>query len=97
MNQLPELDIMRYSFTIVNTGEGADYHVEGKFNMDGKSKDMIRAGFTLKSVHGYRLLDPSLIFFMMKPMMHPESINGARSVYEVILMHLGRTSRILYI
>lgn len=42
------IDIRRYSFTIINTGQGINYHPSGQYNMDNTPKDMIRAGFTLK-------------------------------------------------
>ena len=37
---------------------------------------------------GYRLLNPSLIFFLIKPLVTREKVNGPSSIYEVVIPHL---------
>ena len=41
------LDRRRFIFTIVNTGEGGEYHPQAKTNSDGIPKRVVRAGFSV--------------------------------------------------
>jgi len=83
-----EVDRRRFTFTIVNTGDGLQFHSREFVTEDGTVKERARS-FVLRRVCGYRLLDPSLIFFLLKQNLSSESFHGPRSIYDIVVMHLS--------
>lgn len=83
-----DVDRRRFTFTVVNTGEGLQFHSRDFVTDDGTTKERARS-FVLRQVCGYRLLDPSLIFFLLKQNLSSQSYHGPRSIYDVVVMHLA--------
>ncbi len=90
-----ELARRRYTFTIVNTGAGLQYHASrearrrGDGSVDPEPKRMHQQGLAVTGVPGWRLLDASFIFMLLRLPALCDASNGPGVVYETLLTHLA--------
>lgn len=72
-----------------NPLQGLEYHAATEAGADGDPKQRFRAGLALGGVPGWRLLDPSFLFMLLRLLASESHGSGPPVVYEALLMHLA--------
>lgn len=76
-----------YSFGIINTGPGLEYHAALAECSPPKLKRSL--AMTLEDVPSPRLQDSSFWFLLYRQLVYPKKTNGAEEVYTVLLPYLN--------
>ena len=56
----------KFTFVTCNTGQGLNYHASSGTAADGRPKGTARASLALAGVPGWRILDPSFLFMLLR-------------------------------
>ena len=99
--ELAELQRRRFTFVVVNTGDGLQYHTSRAVresdaagagagaDAERQPKQQYRQGLALGGIPGFRLLDPSVLFLLLHLQAVPAAGNQPPVLYEVILPYLS--------
>ena len=76
-----------FSFTVVNTGEGVEYHA-CKINPD-TTEPLTNLSLTVENVPAHHVADSAFWFFLFRMQVYPDEVNGPQLLYEKLIPFLG--------
>lgn len=85
----PSVAVRRFTFVVLNSGQGLHYHALTHAGADGQPKLRYRTPLALGGVPGWRLLDPSFMYMLLRLRAAAPASNGPPVLYEALLMHLA--------